>query len=395
MGVPALFEGFSIIDADTHLTEPHDLWTTRAPAAFADRVPRVVHDGPGGAQWVVDGVVIGRAGGAAVVTADGGKVKGTQFFGLGIEDVHAGAHDPAARLAMMDQLGIWAQVVYPNTFGLGGQTFARIVDPEIRLLTVRLFNDAMAEMQAESGDRLVPMAALPWWDVDAAVAEVARAHSMGLRGINTTTRPHEHGLPDLGDAHWSPLWEACENLAMPVHFHIGAAASDIDWFGSVGWPSLGVEEKLAVGSTMLYLNNAACLSNIVYSGVLERFPGLQIVSVESGVGWLPFLMQALDHQAGELPSGTLDRLSLPPSGYLRRQVHACFWFEQHGLDHAIAALGADRILFETDYPHPTCTYPDGLDLAAGALAGVTDPEVRRKLMGGNAARLYRLDEPTS
>lgn len=392
MTVPPLFEGVCIIDADTHLTEPHDLWTSRAPSAFRDRVPKVV-DNDGTPTWVVDGVTVGKAGGAAVVKADGSKVFGTQFFGLRIDDVHAGAHSAAERIATMDDLGIWAQIIYPNTFGLGGQTFAKLPDVELRLLTVTIFNDAMVEMQENSGGRLVPMGALPWWDLDTAVAEVERVHALGLRGINTTTAPHQHGLPDLGDAYWNPLWEVCSSLEMPVNFHIGAAESDIAWFGAVGWPSLGIEQKLAVGSSMLYLNNAACLANMIFSGVLERFPNLQIVSVESGVGWFPFLMQALDHQASELPPGTLDYLSLPPSGYFKRQIHACFWFERTGLDQAIDVLGAEHIMFETDYPHPTCTYPNGLELAAEALSHIPDSEVRRNLMGGNAARIYHLDAP--
>ena len=106
------------------------------------------------------------------------------------------------------------------------------------------------------------------------------------------------------------------------------------------------------------------------------------------------MMQALDHQAKELPPGTLDYLSMAPSGYFKRQIHACFWFEQTGLDQAIDALGADHIMFETDYPHPTCTYPNGLDIAAEALRHIQEPDVRRKLMGGNAAQLYRIDLPT-
>lgn len=394
MAVPTLFEGVRIVDADTHFTEPHDLWTSRAPSAFRDRVPHVVADERGTPTWVVDGTILGKAGGAAVVKADGSKVFGTQFFGLTIDDVHPGAYSATDRLVTMDELGIWAQIIYPNTFGLGGQTFAKLPDPAIRLLTATIFNDAMAEMQESSGGRLVPMAALPWWDLDEAVAEVERVHGLGLRGINTTTAPHQHGLADLGDPFWNPLWEVCSSLRMPVNFHIGAATSDIEWFGTVGWPSLGSEAKLAVGSSMLYLNNAACLANVVFSGVLERFPTLQIVSVESGVGWFPFMMQALDHQATELPPGALDYLSLPPSGYFRRQIHACFWFERVGLDQAIDALGAERIMFETDYPHPTCTYPGGLDIAAEALSGIADPEVRRNLMGGNAARLYNLDLPS-
>jgi predicted TIM-barrel fold metal-dependent hydrolase len=354
-----------------------------------------VAEGDHGAPiWVVDGVTVGMAQGAATIAADGTKRGGIDFLGLARDQIHAGAYDGEARVRVMDDLGIWAQIIYPNTFGLGGQTFAKLVDPELRLLTLTIFNDAMAEMQEKSGGRLVPMAALPWWDVEVAVTEVQRVHAMGLKGINTTTAPHQHGLPDLGETYWNPLWEVCSSLEMPVNFHIGAAESDMDWFGSVAWPSMGLNQKLAVGSSMLYLNNAACLSNMIFSGVLERHPHLQIVSVESGVGWIPFLMQALDHQVNETAPGAMDFLSMPPSEYFKRQIHGCFWFETDGIRQAIDVLGEDHILFETDYPHPTCTYPNGLDLAARALADCS-ASVRRKLMGGNAARLYHLDLPAS
>lgn len=385
------FADIVVIDADTHLTEPHDLWTSRAPRAMAGRVPRVV-DVKGRPTWVVEDVTIAMAGASGVVNAHGAKVPGTAFFRWTIDDVHPGAYSVPDRLAMMDEQGVWAQIVYPNTFGFGGQALARVPDPELRLLTATIFNDAMAEIQEQSSGRLLPMAVIPWWDIDASVREAERAHALGLRGINTTSAPHEHGLPDLGAPDWDPFWEACTALDLPVNFHIGAADSDMAWFGSVSWPSLGNDQKLGLGSAMLYLNNAKVLANLIYSGVLERFPRLQIVSVESAVGWIPFLLQALDYQAREMTPGSMDHLSLAPSEYFRRQIHACFWFERRGITDVIDALGHEHLMFETDFPHPTCTFPDGLDYAADALADV-DHDGRAAIMGGNAARLYRIDVP--
>jgi uncharacterized protein len=389
MAVPEVFEGLRIIDADTHLTEPPDLWTHRAPARFRDRVPRV-ETVKGHTTWVVDGMTLGRAGGAAVIRRDGTKVPGTDFLKWSFDDVHPGAHSIPERLQSMDELGVWGQIVYPNTFGFGGQGFFKVGDEELRLLTARLYNDAMAEIQEESGGRLMPMAVLPWWDIDKAVAEAERTTVLGLHGINTTSAPHHHGLPDLGAPYWDPLWEVCSTLGLPVNFHIGAAESDMEWFGGISWPSLGLDQKFAVGSAMLYLNNAGVLANLIFSGVLERHPQLQVVSVESGIGWIPFFMEALDHQVGEMAPAAADALSMTPSDYFRRQIHACFWFEQRGVGAVIDALGHNHLMFETDYPHPTCTYPEGLEIAAEALAGFED-EVVGALMGGNATRLYRID----
>ena len=296
------FDGLCIIDADTHLTEPHDLWTARAPKGYEDRVPQV-HDVDGIPTWTMDGKALSRAGASGVVGADGVKVPGTTFFQWNIEDVHPAAYDVDARVALMDEQGIWAQIVYPNTVGFGGQKFQDIGDETLRRLSVELYNDAMAEIQDRSAQRLFPMGIVPWWDVDLAVREIERMATLGLRGVNTTTAPHDHGLPDLGDEHWNPMWEAVSGLGLPLNFHIGASESSLSWFGSVPWPSLNGDQKLGLGSAMMYLNNAGVIGNIIYSGVLERFPELQVVSVESGVGWIPFLLKALDYQVGRDDAG--------------------------------------------------------------------------------------------
>jgi uncharacterized protein len=383
-----LVAGIRVVDADTHFTEPHDLWTSRAPAGWADRVPRV-QDVDGTPMWTVDSVVLGRAGASSVVRRDGSKSRGSEFIQWRFDEAHLGAYEVAARLEVMDDLGIWAHIVYPNAVGFGGQKFAEVTDPELRLLCVTLFNDAMAELQDTSHGRLFPMGLVPWWDIDAAVAEVERIHALGLHGVNTNADPQNQGLPDLGERHWDPFWEVCADLHLPVNFHIGASQSSMSWFGSTPWPSQGDDQKLAIGSAMMYLSNAAVLANLIISGVLERFPTLQVVSVESGIGWIPFFLQALDHQVRETVPQAVEYLSMMPSGYFRRQMHGCFWFEQYGLAEAIDALGDEHVMFETDFPHPTCLYPDSLVEATAALSTLT-PAVRAKVLSTNAIGLYGL-----
>ncbi|GIH73605.1 amidohydrolase family protein [Planobispora longispora] len=388
----AALNGLRVVDADTHITEPHDLWTSRAPKDYRDRVPRVL-EVDGGPKWVVDGAVLGRAGASGVVTRDGERIRGTEFIGWTFDDVTPAAYQVEARLELMDRLGVWAHIIYPNTAGFGGQRFGDIKDPVLKLLCATLYNDAMAEMQEASGRRLFPMGLIPWWDIDASVAEVRRMNSLGLRGVNTTSDPQQAGLPDFADRAWDPLWEVCADLGMPVNFHIGAAHDSLSWFGSSPWPGLGPEQKLAVGSAMMYLTNARVLANFIYSGVLERHPRLKIVSVESGIGWIPFFLEALEHQLGETAPGSMDYLSLSPREYFRRQIHACFWFESDDISHTIDRVGPDNVLFETDFPHPTCLYPDSLDIVGPAVAQLR-PEVVRRVMQDNAARLYNLPLPS-
>jgi predicted TIM-barrel fold metal-dependent hydrolase len=389
LGLPA---ELPIIDVDTHLTEPRDLWTSRAPARFADRVPRVEQiDGRN--TWVFDGTVVGAAGSSAVIDRDGNKHLGLSFAGMSYDEIQEAAFDTQARLRLMDDLGIWAQIVYPNTFGFGGQKFADLPDEELRLLTVQLFNDASAEMQEVSGQRLFGMIIMPWWDVDLSVAEIRRCHAMGLRGVNCGTGPHVLGLPDLSEPHWDPLWEVCGELELPVNFHIGASTDTMSWFGSSPWPSHDWDTKLAIGSAMMYLSNASVMANLIFGGVLERHPTVQFVSVESGIGWIPFFLQSLDYQQVQSTPGTYGtRFSLTPTEYFQRQMHACFWFEEAGVAQAVAALGDTNVMFETDYPHPTCLYPDSVGLAQDAVRSLPEP-TRRRVMSDNAARLYRLPVP--
>ena len=318
--------GIKVIDVDTHLSEPYTLWTARASAKWKDRVPQVktVDDKR---QWVIDGkTVMGPVSAVSCVSADGEKSRGIEFFKWALEDVHAGSYDVKPRLEFMDGEGIWAQILYPNLLGFGGQRAATF-DPELRLVCTQIYNDAMAEIQQQSGRRLYDGA-------DAVVGRRTggqgnrRCHKMGIKGINTNSSPQDHGIPDLGQDYWTPLWEVCSDLRMPINFHIGTSTESMDFFGKSSWSSQTDDRKLALGSTMLFLHNAQVFANIIYSGILERFPKLKFVSVESGVGWMPFLLEALDYELDEAAPKSKEFLSMKPSEYFRRQIYACFWFEQ-------------------------------------------------------------------
>ena len=381
-----------IIDADTHLTEPHDLWTKRAPASIRDRVPQVKMLG-GVRSWVIDGdksIGTGAHPNSSILK-EGGKVRDLDtFLKLQFEQVHTGSFDVKARLQVMDEAGIHAQIVYPNILGFGGQAAAK-VDRALSLECVRIYNDAMAELQAESGDRLFPMALLPWWDVTESVRETARCADMGLRGININSDPHFQldasgdAIPDLGHEHWYPLWEVCTDRNLPVNFHIGASETSIDWMGQQGWPSLPRDLKSGISGAMLFFNNGKTVANLIYSGVLDRYKTLKFVSVESGIGWVPFLMEALDYQLAEIAETR--GFAKMPSEYFRSNFYACFWFEKNDVSDMLHKVGIDNCLFETDFPHPTSLYP--IDNLEERLSDLTQ-EDRAKVLSLNAAKLYNI-----
>ncbi|CAN7526613.1 amidohydrolase family protein [Phenylobacterium sp. LjRoot225] len=389
---PAVFGGRKVIDVDTHLVEPHDLWTRLAPAKYLDRVPQVkVVDGV--RSWVIDGdkILLKGAIPSSTVTKENTKWPGLEFLNHQIEEVHPASYSTRERVEMMDAMGITAQILYPNILGFGGQNAVQ-VDEELRLVSVQIFNDAMADIQRESGERIFPMALIPWWDVDLSVKEIERSHAMGLKGININSDPHYliradgSRLPDLGDEHWNPMWEACVSLDMPVNFHIGASEQSMDFVGAQGWPGLHYDMRAALGGAMLFINNGRVMGNLILSGLLDRFPKLKFVSVESGIGWIPFLLEAIDYEYKET-GANVAKLQRLPSEYFKSNFHACFWFERRDLTHTIKAVGVDNVLFETDFPHPVCLYPvDDMDKA---MAGLTEEE-KVKVLSGNAAKVYNI-----
>ncbi len=383
----------SIIDVDAHITEPHDLWSSRAPASMKDRLPRVVGSGAE-RNWVVDrDIQISTTNPSSVIKKDGNKSRGVDFFGYQIEDVHPASYDMKERVKLLDEFGLYAQILYPNVAGFGSQNFMKVEDSDLRLACAQIYNDAMAEIQADSGDRLLPMALMPWWNIEQSVEEVERAKSLGLKGIVMCSDPDSIGLPDLGDDAWKPFWDACNDAELPVNFHIGASETSFNMFGRAAWPSNGMRRRLALGSAALFVENSRVISNMLYSGIFERCPKLKIVSVESGIGWIPFVLESIDYEWEETASHLEVKLTKKPSDYFRDHVYGCFWFEKTAPTKLIDQIGEDNVLFETDFPHPTCLYPNVQEYIAEVSADWTETR-KRKILQDNAAALYKIDLPS-
>lgn len=380
-----------VLDADSHLTPRPDLWSSRAPAKYKDRVLQVKeHDGK--QMWVMDGEVLNEVRGGGVIDNDNKKYPFASSMAVwGNEEVHDAAYDTDKRLQVMDECGIQHQVLFPNSVGLGGQDLAKAGDPIIQQMCVEIYNDAAAELQASSNLRFLPLPLLPAWDIDLCVKEVERAAGMDLRGVNMTSDPQDLGAPDLASQKWDPLWEVCESLQMPVHFHIGSSNTAMDFFGQYFWPSQHEFVKPAIGGSMLFIGNARVLINTVYAGIFDRFPKLRMVSVESGVGWIPFMLETMDYELSENAPEQMAKLKRKPSEYFKDHWHATFWFEKANgnLQALMDTVGEDNVLFSTDFPHPTCLYPAPLNEVADKMSTLRD-STRRKILGENGAKLYRL-----
>jgi predicted TIM-barrel fold metal-dependent hydrolase len=390
-----VLEGLYLIDTDSHYSEPHDLWTKRAPASMRDLVPQVRPNDAGVKRWWLKDKDLFMAGGGSFVDRAGNKVPMHDpdiTSSIQYEDIHVASYDATARLRIMDELGIYAQIVYPNTMGFAMYAVIQEVPSDIGAAIVAMYNDHMAEWQAEGKNRLLPMAVLPFWDIQASIKEAQRAHAMGLRGVTMAGNPHLAGLPDLGQPDWYPLYEVLQDLKMPINIHVGSTASVSADHYTVSWPSTDKRAVKPVNSVQIELNNSKFVSNIVVSDVILKFPDLKWVSVESGVGWIPYVLERIDYEYREAFEGLppVDK----PSAFemFRRGVYGTFWFEHAGPTLLLDYLGADNIMWETDFPHPTCLHPSPVERSAKALAGVSPANVR-KIMQDNAAKLYNIELP--
>jgi predicted TIM-barrel fold metal-dependent hydrolase len=392
---------YFIIDADTHVTETPELWTKRAPAKMRDRVPRIETDTDGTERWVLGnnkGLMLGSdnrdilENQGAITTGGLGSFKNPP---KSYREMHPGAYDPKARLKYMDDMGIWAMVMYPNVGGFGAQEFLKLDDPEMMLTCVQIYNDWQTEWASTDSRRLLPISSVPFWDVAAAADEVRRCAAMGHRGILFTGEPQAFGQPLLGGPHWNPLWEVAVELNLPISFHIGAG----DIAESVVKNRIASYGRAAAYTTIaidLLLQNGRQVSDLIMSGVLARYPNIKFVSVESGIGWIPFVLEAMDYQFhGNNVREERPELDLLPSEYFARNVYACYSFEHTALGRLIDEIGSDNVMFETDFPHPTSLYGEEVHARINSGLSGCQETVRRKILWENAEKLYRIAGPTA
>jgi predicted TIM-barrel fold metal-dependent hydrolase len=398
----AIVDRIKVIDTDTHIAEPPDLWTSRVAKKWGDLVPHVkklrdiktsgtVFPGSEFLYRDDDDVwVFGDNVGLPIgFLAWAGYKDRFPNHPTNLAEAHPAASNARERLKVMDDVGVYAATLFPN---LGGhRQFQMLNEPELALACCRAYNDFLHDWCSEDPKRLIPLVTIPMWDVQAATAEIRRTAKLGHRGIVFGQHSESYGLPWLADPHWNPIWETAQELGLPICFHIEGGGAQARWPGAD--PGLA----LAKATVMGFLDNASAISEVIIMGMCDRFPRLNFVSVESGTGFIPYLLESMDWQWTNLGlEEKFPERKMLPSEYFRRQVYATFWFERDSITHTVE-LVQDNVFYETDFPHPTSISPGPHYFSTSAREALETnlsalPEsVLRKVLHDNAARVYHID----
>jgi predicted TIM-barrel fold metal-dependent hydrolase len=363
---------YPVISADSHFTEPRDLWEKYIDDEFRDRAPRVVsetdHD---------------------IITCDGApmfpvgvfhgvryKVGDVQWHGR-YDDIPKSSYDPAERLKDLALDGVHAEVLYPTI----AMRFFAIEDVRFATACVNAYNSFAAEFSRFDPTRFRPVCMIILDDLDAAIAELHRAKDLGLVGAMIAVSPT--GALPYHDSSYDPFWAAAERLGMPISLHVSTERRVVDAQPSAEtFFGYQVVQKVIVG--------------MIFAGTFDKFPGLQIVSVENDAGWAAHLIERMDYVQAKARAKNLlkdQHNQMIPSHYWRNNVHYTFMRDRTAIL-ARDIIGVDRLMWASDFPHGDSTWPDSRKVLEEELGDIPAVE-QRMILHDNAARLYGFPEPAT
>ena len=373
------------ISADCHLDMiwlPPDLFVSEASAALKDRMPYVA-DGPEGPRWVTKkgatfGYVAGvGSGGTKYVPGSQLRVDVMASTGLytdGAKGIRRPG-DPHLRVKEMDRDGVDAEVIYGILAAAG-----KMKDIEASNEMLRIYNTWMADFCAQYPNRHIGLANLPYGDIDAAVAEVHRVAKLGFKGLELSC---SWDMEPMWHPQWEPLWQAIDEVNLPLHFHT---------FPSVPqelrdkYTGLTQRALRYAGLCMFQITLGHILTALMGNAVFERYPNIRVVFGESGIGWIPYVLDRMDFeyedQYKDLP------LKMRPSDYWRRQCKATFQYDRIGCK-LIDDMGVETLMWGSDYPHPDGVWPESEKYISEQFKDLPE-EVVRLITCENAGKFYGL-----
>ncbi|MBV1879042.1 MAG: amidohydrolase [Pseudomonadales bacterium] len=373
------------ISADCHIDLcwlPGDLFTSEAKGSLKERMPYVTEDKRGLYWTCKNGGNLGLKNGvgpsgAAYVPGQHARVDAmaaTNLYSDGQQGISRIA-DPDLRIKDMERDGVDAEVIY-GILGIAG----RLGDHEAANEMFRIYNDWLVNFCSHYPDRHIGLACLPYGDIDAAVAEVYRAAKMGLKGVELSC---SWDMQPMWHTCWEPLWQAVNEVDLPIHFHtFPNVAPDII-------KSAPPERRRSVFFTIVsgfQLHLVDIIGALMSANVFERYPNYRVVFGESGIGWIPYVLDRMDFEWEDRFQDL--GLKMKPSEYWRRQCRGTFQYDKIGCK-LIDDMGIESLMWGSDYPHGDGVWPESTKFIEDQFANLTAAEIQQ-ITCDNAKAFYRL-----
>ena len=371
---------YKLFSADSHMSEPTDLWVKRLDRRFADRAPHVeqhTRDGRMQEYFVFEGFEAHRLSpgiGAAAHLNGGDRAS----FGGNYADARPGGWDPVERLKDQDMDGVDGEVLHTT---LGFRLFW-LADAELQRACFRVYNDWLTEFCSHNPRRLVGLGLISLVDIEEAVQELRRCARLGLKGaLIWNSAPDDR---PYSSSEYDPFWAEAQELEMPLALH-----------SLTGHHESRLPLNYILHGVVKTHEIERSLATILVSGIFERFPRLNIVSVENQAGWIPYFLHRVD-RAGR-PGQDLfpTRLTMKPSEYFHRNVFVTHIDDPVAI-HNLDVIGVDNLMWSSDYPHSASSWPRSQEVVQREFGSLA-PDVRRKVCRDNVMKLYHVAEeaPTS
>jgi predicted TIM-barrel fold metal-dependent hydrolase len=360
---------------DSHFIEPEGLWKDILPADLAGRMPWSEKIDEETERVHIDGQTFDR-----VMPKVAKPSKGRPSMAE-LSARPPGARDLKARVADLDQEGIWGEVVYSSL----GLWESMITDRSLIRAAAAAENEWKAsEVQGIAPNRLVAVASLPLLDVDDAIAEAKHAYDVGLRAVGLptpgipTSKTYDTSIPPLNAEDWEPLWATLEEMGMVGAFHIGGDAGEHTMYKGPGGAVLNYTNSTYSGQ------RAAML--LVASGALDRHPDWKVLISEGGASWVPFLGDRMEEGYRQHSMFVRPLLNRGPREILYSQVYVSFQHEPSAIT-ALTADGYQNVMFGSDYPHLEGTYGH-TQKTLHELFDDQTPEVTQRITQGSFEEIF-------
>ncbi|MGB2695647.1 MAG: amidohydrolase family protein [Dehalococcoidia bacterium] len=383
--------GYALIDADTHIVEPPDIWKKHLPKAYQKYAPKLIKDHEGGDAW--QAATGGSPDPIGLVTTPGKRFEEFRWFGVRYDEVRKACFNGKERIKDMDIDGVDAIVTFPperTIFRWLGQP-----DEKVSLAGVDAYNEfALDEFAAADRSRIFPMYQIPSLGIDTAVKYVKKAAKAGAQGVLMGSWPNgSDAITDEDDK----FWAACVDAGLPVHVHIMLESREALLkqatglqTATTGLQAIAARKRAIASYAGVFARVTPIISQFLFTGVFDRFPKLQVVFVEIGVGWIPHFLEMMDDRYWRNRSWVGFDLKEQPSHYWYSNCAATFMHDHSGIQ-LRNSVGINNMMWSSDNPHHGNDWPYSR-IVINEMMSAVDPMDRQKLVAGNAMRIYGLDK---